>query len=222
MIKALIFDLDGTLADTIGAICEALNLVMDEIGEPHFSEEEVKGFVNYDTREFIEYALRDGDKSEARVLSMMKLYAEKYATVYMHTDRTYDGIIPVVEELSARGYRIGMLSNKADEFVIELDRQLFRPGLFEICHGVRAGIPAKPHPAGPCELASFFGVEPHECAFIGDSDIDVYTAKNSGMVALDVCWGYRSEEFLRSVGAEYIAHTPREIITILEQIASNT
>lgn len=218
MIKALIFDLDGTLADTIGAITEALNMVMDDLGYEHFSQTEVKEFVNYDTRAFIEYSLRDTDKSYDRVTEVMKLYADKYSQTYMHTDCPFDGIVEMLSELKKCGYRLGMLSNKADEFVIDLDSLLFTEKFFEICHGVRPGIPAKPYPDGPLEMAAYFGVEPNECAFIGDSDIDVATAKNSGMLALDVCWGYRSEEFLNMVGAEYIAHTPDEVIKILNKI----
>ncbi len=215
MIKALIFDLDGTVADTIYAINEGINLMLKELGYPPIDYDDVLSFVNFGARGYVECALpKDAPHDDKYIDHALDIYNEKYALTYMHTKSCYDGIPEAIEQLSHK-FRLGMLSNKQDEFVIKLVDQLFRPDLFEIAHGVRSGIAPKPSPDAPLEFAKFFNLEPEEMAFIGDSDIDVKTAINSGMMAIGVSWGYRDEQILRSVGAKYIAHTPKELVDIL-------
>lgn len=220
MIKALIFDLDGTVADTIYAINEGINLMLGELGYPMIGYSEVLSFVNFGARGYVEGALpNDAPHDKEYIDRALEIYNEKYALTYMHTDKCYDGIPEALEQLSKK-FRMGMLSNKQDEFVLKLTEQLFRPSLFEIAHGVRDGIPPKPDPAAPLEMAEYFGLRPDEIAFVGDSDIDVLTALNSGMLAVDVSWGYRDEKTLRECGAQYIAHTPSELVDILLSLAN--
>lgn len=215
MIKALIFDLDGTVADTIYAINEGINLMLSELGYPPIGYSDVLSFVNFGARGYVEGALpKYAPHDEEYIDRALEIYNQKYALTYMHTDRCYDGIPEALEKLS-ESFRMGMLSNKQDEFVSRLTEQLFRPHLFEIAHGVRDGIPPKPDPQAPLEMAVFFGLRPDEIAFVGDSDIDVLAALNAGMVAVDVSWGYRDEATLRKCGAQYIAHTPSELVDIL-------
>lgn len=215
MIKALIFDLDGTLADTIYAIGEGLNLMLDELGYPNITYDDVLSFINFGARGYVEGAIPESEAKDAKKVDRaLELYNEKYALTYLHTDHCYDGICEMLEKLSPH-FRLGILSNKQDEFVIGLEKQLFRPGLFEISHGTRDGIEPKPSPQAPLEFAEAFGLDPSEIAFIGDSDVDVLTAINSGMLPVDVCWGYRDEETLRRVGAKFVAHTPSELFDIL-------
>ena len=215
MIKALIFDLDGTVADTIYAINEGLNLMLEELGYPTITYNDVLSFINFGARGYIEGAIpKEEAKDSAKVDRALALYNEKYALTYLHTDKCYDGIPEALEELK-KHFRLGMLSNKQDEFVLGLEKQLFREGLFEIAHGTRDGIAPKPDPEAPLEFAAFFGLKPEEIAFVGDSDVDVLTAINSGMLPVDVSWGYRDEDTLRRVGAKYVAHTPAELVDIL-------
>lgn len=215
MIKALIFDLDGTVADTIYAINEGLNLMLEELHYPTIGYNDVLSFINFGARGYIEGALpQKAAADSSKVDKGLEIYNQKYALTYLHTDKCYDGIPEALEELK-KHFRLGMLSNKQDEFVLGLEKQLFREGLFEIAHGTRDGIAPKPDPQAPLEFAEFFGLDPSEIAFIGDSDIDVLTAINSGMLPVDVSWGYRDEETLRRVGAKYVAHTPDELVEIL-------
>ena len=215
MIKALIFDLDGTVADTIYAINEGLNLMLEELGYPTIGYNDVLSFINFGARGYIEGALpKDAAADASKVDKGLEIYNQKYALTYLHTDKCYDGIPEALEELK-KHFRLGMLSNKQDEFVLGLEKQLFREGLFEIAHGTRDGIAPKPDVQAPLEFAEFFGLKPEEIAFVGDSDIDVLTAINAGMLPVDVSWGYRDEETLRRVGAKYVAHTPKELVDIL-------
>lgn len=218
MIKALIFDLDGTVADTIYAINEGINLMLGELGYSPIGYDDVLSFVNFGARGYVEGALPENAPHDDKYIDRaLEIYNQKYALTYMHTDKCYDGIPEALDEL-AQHFRMGMLSNKQDEFVLKLTEQLFRPNLFEIARGVRDGIPPKPDAAAPLEFAKYFGLNPNEIAFVGDSDVDVLTALNSGMVAVDVSWGYRDEETLRRVGAQYIAHTPKELADILKEL----
>lgn len=218
MIKGLIFDLDGTVADTIYAINEGINLMLSELGYSPIGYNDVLKFVNFGARGYVEGALPShAPKNEDYIDRALEIYNEKYAQTYMHTDKCYAGIPEALEALAPH-FRMGMLSNKQDEFVIKLVKQLFRPDLFEIAHGVRDGIPPKPDSTAPLEIAEFFGLSPEEIAFVGDSDIDVQTALNAGMVAVDVSWGYRDVETLRRVGAQYIANSPEELVSILMQL----
>ncbi len=210
-IKALIFDLDGTVADTIHAIREALNMMLDELNCPHISHEDLLVFFNNSAKEYTKNCLPPDRRDVETVAKADRLFDEKYAITYVHTDKCYDGIPQALEELK-KHFRLGMLSNKQDDFVAVMVKNLFREGLLETAHGVRPIFPAKPAPDAAIAMARDLGAEPHECIFIGDSDVDVKTAKNAGMIALDVTWGYRDEATLRALGADYIVHTPREMV----------
>lgn len=216
MIKALIFDLDGTLAHTLPAIAEGMNLALAELGYPEIDERQVYEFINLGARDYAKFSLPEQYRTdEARVDALYAAYNRNYAKVYMHTNTTYDGIEDMIAALKGK-YPLAVNSNKQDEFVKSLVAQLFAPGTFAAAEGFRTDRAAKPDPAVPLQLAALMGAEPHECAYIGDSDVDVKTARNAGMHAIDVCWGYRPENVLYEMGAEIVAHTPSELLDIIE------
>ena len=216
MLKALIFDLDGTLAHTLPAIAEGMNLALAEQGYPQIDEQRVYEFINLGARDYAKMALpAEYREDDARIDALYAAYNRRYAEVYMHTDTTYDGIQDMIARLKGK-YPMAVNSNKQDEFVKSLVAQLFAPDTFVAAEGFRTDRAAKPDPAVPLQLAALMGAQPHECAYIGDSDVDVKTAKNAGMHAIDVCWGYRPEAVLYDMGAEKVAHTPEELIKIIE------
>ncbi len=216
MLKALIFDLDGTLAHTLPAISEGMNLALAEQGYPQIDEQRVYEFINLGARDYAKMALpAEYRRDEGRIDALYAAYNRRYAEVYMHTDTTYDGIQDMIAKLKGK-YPMAVNSNKQDEFVKSLVAQLFAPDTFVAAEGFRTDRAAKPDPAVPLQLAALMGAQPHECAYIGDSDVDVKTAKNAGMHAIDVCWGYRPEAVLYDMGAEKVAHTPEELIKIIE------
>ena len=216
MLKALIFDLDGTLAHTLPAIAEGMNLALAEQGYPQIDEQQVYEFINLGARDYAKMALpAEYREDDARIDALYAAYNRQYAEVYMHTDTTYDGIQDMIARLKGK-YPMAVNSNKQDEFVKSLVAQLFAPDTFVAAEGFRTDRAAKPDPAVPLQLATLMGAQPHECAYIGDSDVDVKTAKNAGMHAIDVCWGYRPEAVLYDMGAEIVAHSPEELIKIIE------
>lgn len=218
MYKVIIFDLDGTVADTIHAVKEALDLMLADFGYKTLSMEKLLTFFSGSARQYAENALPEQvSKNKLLCDECTERFDARYAQTYLHTDKCYDGIPEALEALS-KDFRLAMLSNKQDAFVDALVKQLFRPGLFDYAHGVRPGIPPKPDPAAPLEFARHFSVRPDECIYIGDSEYDYYTAVNSGMLPLCVTWGYKDEADLRGHGCEYIAHTPGEMVELIYKL----
>lgn len=210
-IKALIFDLDGTLADTIPAITEAVNMTLFDLGLPPRTQIEVESFIGQGPRHLISESL-PADKNNAELLDKaLKLYDQNYALTYLHTDCLYDGMKDVLITLS-KNYKIAVLSNKQDEYVKELIKQLIPDGICELAYGTINGIPAKPNPTTALKLASALEVEPSECVLIGDSEIDIATAKNAGFYCISVTWGYADKRKLLENGAQNTVGLPTGLL----------
>ncbi len=223
MLKAIIFDFDGTLADTIPALCEGINQTMQLYGYPTHQDADILRFINNGARELVRRAmpkqLQGDEELVSRVLSD---YDKQYSKVYLHTDRTYAGVRELVEYLHRElKLKIGVLSNKQDRFVKGLCRQVLAPDSYDTAQGVIAEKPAKPDPYLAHLVADALGVSPEECAMVGDSDVDIHTAKNAGMLHLGVTWGYRDEAFLRASGATRLANTPDELLNLILQETEN-
>lgn len=212
-IKALIFDLDGTLADTVPAIAEAVNMTMDRFGFPRRSEDEIRSFIGQGPRHLITLALpnNSGVENPELVDLALGVYNDMYAKTYMHTDKLYDGMRDALIMLS-KYYKIAVLSNKQDEYVRSLVKQLIPPGICSAARGTVDGIPAKPDPSAAIEIAEKLGVNPQECVLVGDSDVDILTASNARMDILSVSWGYVSKTKLIFKGAQEILNSPDELI----------
>jgi phosphoglycolate phosphatase len=222
-IKLVIFDLDGTAADTLDGITEAVNRAMNECGYPTHTRESVLGFVNYNTRRYIEEALPPEARADAEIERVLAVYNRHYQDTYTLTV-PYAGIPALLERLSGRCL-VAMNSNKQDAFVKALAEQLFPAAdgtpLFIAAEGYRPDRPSKPDPAmalAIMEMASARLGEPifpSQCVYVGDSDVDYMTAKNAGMGAVSVSWGYRSPAFLKALGDQPVAATADELWSIL-------
>ncbi len=215
MIKAVIFDFDGTLADTLDALREGINLTMEHYGFPLHTNEDIKRFINKGARTLVQLSLpEDKQGDEVFLDEALEKYRECYSKVYLHTESAYNGIPEAIEALRAKKIKLAVLSNKPDAFTKSLCKSIFGD-VFEIILG--AGVfPHKPDPAAAHHIAKEFGIKPDECAFIGDSDVDMKTANNAGMFALGVAWGFRDKNVLFEAGAAAIADRPEDIIKIIE------
>ena len=220
MIRAVIFDLDGTIANTISAIREGVNLTMEKYGYPQHDDSDILRFINNGARELIRRAMPEHLRQDEDLVSrVLADYDTLYGTVYLHTDRTYDGIGELVRELHDRlGLKIAVLSNKQDLFVKNLTEQLLPKGCYEAAQGVIYGKPTKPDPYLVEVVAQKMGVSAAECAMVGDSDVDIRTAANAGMTHIGVSWGYRDETFLRANGAVRVAAIPAELLDMIKQL----
>ena len=217
MKKLLLFDLDGTIADTIESIRHAVNITMEHYGYPARSYLDVKAAIGNGAKLLIKRSMPDPDADDdEKVSTALSFYNEAYRNTYMEVGGCYDGMHDTLKELKARGYTIAILSNKQDEYVKLISSQIIEEGIVSMSVGQLEGYPTKPDPTVPLLMASELGFAPSDCVFIGDSDVDIKTAKNSGMVGVGCSWGYRAGEILASLGAEYVIDSPRELLDILD------
>lgn len=207
MIKAVIFDLDGTLADTLPDILCAVNGLRAHYGLSPVDYGYVYEFVNGDTEEFVKKSVPG--IADDKIDEGIKIYKSCYSKCYRDKTYAYAGMAELLASLKARGIKLAVFSNKADEYVKSLADKLF-PGLFDIPLG--AGIFAsKPSPDGALDIIRQFGVTPDETVFVGDSDVDVKTGNNAGMRVIGVSWGYRGHDFLTRLGSCEVADTVGEL-----------
>lgn len=219
MIKAIIFDFDGTLADTVPALTVGVNNTLRLLGHPTHSEREILGFVNRGARELIRGALPEQVRDDAAYVdSALALYNREYGKVFLLTQKTYPGLDVLVADLHRR-FRVGVLSNKQHEFLTALVRQVLPSGSWDAVAGVEHGKPTKPDPYLPRKLAAALGVDPAECVMVGDSDVDFATAQNAGMIHVGVSWGYRSADFLRAAGATCVVDSVPALSALIETLA---
>ncbi|MBE6634424.1 MAG: HAD family hydrolase [Ruminococcaceae bacterium] len=219
MPKAILFDLDGTLADTIPTITLGVNLTMEQLGYPTHSEASVRSFINHGARMLIRSAMPlELQEDEALVDTVLSSYNHHYRGVHLQTDHTYAGMRELVERLH-RHFRIGVLSNKQDEMVQNLAAQLLSPNSWDAAQGTVEGYPTKPHPYLAQLITQTLGVLPSECVMVGDSDVDLLTAKNAGMTHIGVTWGYRTAQELTAAGATMLASTPLELERLILSLA---
>ncbi|MBO5111038.1 MAG: HAD family hydrolase [Clostridia bacterium] len=217
MIKVAIFDLDGTLADTMGDLMTAMNGMLRELGFPTRTKEELLTFINNGAYRFVQHSLPEAIQEDELIMATaLETYSRHYAKCYVEKTHAYAGIEEALRTLQHSNVRLAVLSNKQDEFVKNIIKKLFPADLFEEVHG-QLEYPAKPDPTAALAIAKSMGVLPEECIFCGDSDVDIKTAKNAGMVPLGVSWGYRAPAVLREVGATLIARDPSDIPLIYEK-----
>ena len=215
-VKAIIFDLDGTLADTIDAIRGAINATMRQYGYPEKTYEDIRRVLGNGAKNLVRGCMPVEAAADAAQHERVFLtYQDNYDANHLATDRCYDGIPEAIAALHTRGIRLAVLSNKQDRHVCGLVAQLFPNGEFEIAMG-QTELPRKPDPTVPLMIAEKLGAAPEECAFVGDSEVDIRTAKNAGMPAIGCAWGYRTAEDLEREGADVLLSAPIQLKNLFE------
>lgn len=208
-IRAVLFDLDGTLLDTLDNITAAVNHTLAAYDMPPRSREQVRDFVGNGVNNLIDRAVADGTDQEttAQVLTDFKPY---YAAHTLDFTAPYDGILPALERLQAAGIKMAIVSNKPDASTEAL-RQRFFAEYIPIAYGDHPDRPRKPAPDSAFMALERLGVFADEAIFVGDGDADVQTAVNAGLPCISVSWGFRDVADLRAAGATYIVDTPSEM-----------
>lgn len=214
MKHAVIFDLDGTLLNTLGDLRAATNHALEVRGLPPHSMEEIRQFIGNGIRLLICRAMPEGTP-EAEIDAALDDFKAYYA-VHIH-DRTvpYDGIPQLLTALRKRGIQVAVLSNKIDSASQELIEYFF-PGKTDVVFGEHVGVPRKPDPTSCRMVMQQLGVQPEQVLYVGDSGTDMQTAKNAGLYAVGVTWGFRSKEVLLKYGADVLVHRPEQILQILD------
>lgn len=216
MYKAIVFDLDGTLVDTIKDLADATNEGLKRAGLPTHSIDEYKLFVGNGREMLVKRAMGDYfDEKLARIVS--EVFGDYYKAHCNDNVSAYDGCGEMLKVLSERGIKTAVLSNKPDEFVAEILSNVYPDHSFTAAWGKRAQYPTKPDPSALLDLLKEIGVLPAECLYIGDSDVDVYTAQNAGVDMLGVEWGFRGRAELLSAGAKRVVKTAAEILEYINE-----
>lgn len=209
---AIIFDLDGTLLDTLDDLMNAVNYALTEMGFFTRSREEVQAFVGNGVAKLMERAVPYGTSPEdvARALDIFKAY---YALHSRDKTAPYPGILETLEALRAKGCRLAVVSNKFDAAVKALAEDFF-PGLMDLAAGENeaGGVPKKPDATMVLQTLAALGVAPDRAVYVGDSDVDLQTAKNAGLPCISVTWGFRDREFLLAHGADTLIDRPGELL----------
>ncbi|MBQ4353282.1 MAG: HAD-IA family hydrolase [Clostridia bacterium] len=212
--KAAIFDLDGTLACTLPDLHACVNHLMEERGYPLRTVEDILRYVNGAEYGFIKSLLpEDVQEDKETVDACVNRYSAYYGEHYCDGTHLYEGLTDVLDILKENGVWLAVHTNKKHEHAVGMVKKLVKDGIFDALVG--EGIyKAKPDPEGALILAERAGVKPEEVCFIGDSNVDMDTAKNAGMFALGVTWGYRPAEVLLAHGADALADTAGDILKI--------
>ncbi len=217
MKKLLIFDLDGTLADTLSTLTESMNSVLSEFSFPLVNDAHICRSIGNGMlmlcRRCVPAEYYD---DESVYMPFLEKYKEAYARNYLDIDEPYEGLIEVIAELKSRGYTVASLSNKPHRYTVDIVEKLFGKGTFADVRGMIEGVPTKPDPTSFLDIAGKLGFSADNTVMIGDSEPDINVANNAGSECITVSWGYRTREQLESAGAKTIIDHPHELLEILK------
>lgn len=211
MKKTVIFDLDGTLLNTLDDLADSTNYALSRFGYPTRTIDEVRQFVGNGVAKLIERAIPEG-KNNPNFEKCLAIFKENYAQNMYNKTAPYNGIIEMLSNLKSKGIKIAVVSNKFDLAVKELCKKYFE-GFIDFAAGENEaqGIKKKPAPDTVISVLNEFNFASEDAVYVGDSDVDIMTAKNSKMPCISVTWGFRDEKFLLKNGATILINAPSEI-----------
>ena len=215
-IKAVLFDLDGTLLNTLDDIAESANFVLERFGYPTHSVDAYRYFVGNGVDNLLKVILPEEAHTDETLQSMKKIYLERYGAHSLDKTRPYDGVPEMAAELKSMPLKLAVVSNKPDaesQFTVS---RIFAEGTFDIVAGGRSGVPLKPDPAIVNNVLDAFGIPPAEALMVGDTSVDLLTAKNAGCASVGVLWGFRPEE-VSSSGADFVIAHPSELTDLIRR-----
>lgn len=216
MKKAVIFDMDGTLLDTLEDLYLSTNAALAEYGFPERTLQEVRQFVGNAALNLMRQAVPGGEENP-HFEDCLKGFKEYYGAHLNDHTKPYDGILELLERLSQKGLPMAIVSNKPDFAVRELNERYFT-GLIPVAIGESERVRRKPAPDTVEQAAKQLGVRLRDCIYVGDSEVDLRTAENCGIPCVSVTWGFRSREFLLSLGAEHLAEDTEELYRMIQEM----
>lgn len=213
--RAVVFDLDGTLLDTLADISSSGNQVLSELGLPKHRIEDYRRFVGDGVKVLVERIVPAEARSPELLERGVARFGEIYGDRWNAETKPYAGIRSLLSELTTRGIPLAVLSNKPQPFTELCVQHFLAEWKFAYVYGQREGVPRKPDPTAAIDLAAKLGIPPGECAYVGDSSVDMQTACAAGMYPIGVAWGFRSVTELREHGAQAILHHPCDLLSLL-------
>ena len=212
--KGIIFDLDGTLVDSLHDISDAMNKVLTALNYPTHTYDTYQYFIGSGLRNLVSKALPASNSSDDEIESCFECMVEEYTKICTLKTKPYDGIVELLENLTSQNIKMAVFSNKADELTKKIASEIF-PNHFDATVGLSTEALKKPNPFEALEIGKKWNLKPEEILFVGDSDIDMQTAVNANMFPVGVTWGYRTEEELKNSGAKLVVNKGSELIEIL-------
>ena len=213
-IEAVIFDLDGTLVDSLEDIANACNEVLESEGLPVHSVKSYQAMIGKGIRHLIQEALPDSKAN--RVDEILELYEAHYEENLLVKSKPYGGMVKILESLAAQGLPMSVLSNKPHDMTTHIVKELFGKIPFRKVVGQRRGKPQKPDPQVAVEIAKAMDVAPERCAIVGDTPIDILTARNANMHAVAITWGFRTNDELAELEPDKLIHAPYALLSHFE------
>jgi phosphoglycolate phosphatase len=212
---AVLFDLDGTLIDSLADIANALNDVLAEVGMPTRSLEEYRTLVGEGAAELVRRALPESHR-DALLADVLDRYRRRYRNHLVVLTKPYEGIEHMLEALEALEIPKAIVTNKPHDAALEITERVLGRFRWAAIVGQRDGVPHKPHPQGALSVAAKLGVEPTRCLFVGDTDTDMRTATRANMIAIGCLWGFRTRLELEQSGARYLISHPAELPALID------
>ncbi len=219
MIKACIFDMDGTVVNTINTIAYFANNALNASGLPSIDTEEYKYLVGKGAENLVKCMLEKVGADANMFDTVFPKYSIDYEKDFLHLTEPYDGIIDMLKAIKEKGIITTILSNKPHGTAIKVSDALFGDTLIDTCYGAREGIPLKPDPSGVFEILKELGIEKDECIYIGDTSTDMKTGKSAGLYTVGVLWGFRKRDELEENGADVIISHPSELVDIIDRLS---
>ena len=211
--KACIFDLDGTLTNTLESMRYSVNLTLKEMGLSQITKDQCRMFVGNGARVLIEESLKvSGDPKASRIEEGMKIYGRIFDQNCTYHVTLYEGIPEMLKALKDRGIHLAVLSNKPDRQTVKVVKEILGDNIFDYAQGQKDGIRRKPEPDGVWYLMEQMQVSKEECLYIGDSEVDAATGKNAGLKTIGVLWGFRDRKTLETAGADHLIERPEELL----------
>ncbi len=211
--KAIIFDLDGTLTDSLYDLVESTNFALRQMGWPERTTAEVKAFVGNGVRRLLEKAVPE-EAEELEFDECLQIFQEHYVEHCQDHTSIYPGVEDMLKELRARGYKTAIVSNKMQKGVNQLYRALFSETI-DLAIGESKEMRRKPFPDMVYKALKKLDVAPEDAIYVGDSEVDMATARNAGLPCISVLWGFRDRDYLREIGAFRMVETPAEILDLV-------
>ena len=216
MKKLCVFDLDGTLTNTLENLAYVTNEALDTIGAAHLEPELFKYFAGNGSKKLIERAM-EYDKCDMSKFDLVyNTYMDKFKTEYCYLVKPYDGIVDTIKELKKKNIKLAVYSNKPHQMAVSVVEQVFGKGTFDLIIGQRDGYNTKPDPCGVYEAMEMFNVKEKDVLYMGDTNVDVETGHNANVFVIGVLWGFRPKEELEEAGADVIIDYPEEILNYLD------
>jgi phosphoglycolate phosphatase len=213
--RAIIFDLDGTLLDTLKGIADSMNAILIRMGFPTHPVDDFRYLVGDGRDNMIERALPVDRRDEQTLAECSSVIAEEYTRCWPEGTKIYDGIPELLNALQQQKVPMAILSNKPDNFTQIMVKEFFAEDPFTLIRGAVADVPGKPDPTSATQIAHDLAIEPEQIIFLGDTNTDMWTANAAGMYAVGALWGFREADELLQCGAKKLIERPQDLLTLL-------